>query len=186
MTEQVPIEPITAEKIAVLADCHIHPGGGPEFPAAVLAALRGADLIVTLGDMGDAAGLDQLAAIAPVIGTHGADDSDDPRTAPQFRALSLGPAGVLGCVFDATAAGLAAGSEPFSPAPGWTDAAAELFGPDARVLLHAATHRQEIARVDGWTVVNPGSAVLPAEGAHCSFAMLTVSDGMVTAEIVAP
>jgi predicted phosphodiesterase len=184
MTEQVPIEPVSARKIAVLADCHIHPGGGPEFPPAVLAALRGADLIVTLGDMGDAAGLDQLAAIAPVTGTHGVDDSDDPRTAPQFRALSLGPAGVLGCVFDATAAGLATGSEPFAPAPGWTAAAEGIFGPDARILLHAATHRQEIARVDGWTVVNPGSAVLPAEGAQRSFALLTVRDGAVTAEIV--
>jgi|KBSMisStaDraftv2_1062788.scaffolds.fasta_scaffold443022_2 predicted phosphodiesterase len=186
MTEQVPIETVSAEKIAVLADCHIHPGGGPEFPPAVLAALRSADLIVTLGDMGDATALDQLSAIAPVIGTHGADDSDDPRTAPQFRALSLGPAGVLGCVFDATAAGLAMGSEPFAPAPGWMAAAEGIFGPDARVLLHAATHRQEIASVDGWTVINPGSAVLPAEGAQRSFALLTVRDGAVTAEIVTP
>jgi hypothetical protein len=139
--EQVPIETVSADEIAVLADCHIHPGGGPEFPPAVLDALRRVDLIVTLGDMGDATALDQLSAIAPVIGTHGADDSDDPRTAPQFRALILGPAGVLGCVFDATAAGLAMGSEPFAPAPGWMAAADRFFGPDARVLLHAATHR---------------------------------------------
>ena len=61
-----------------------------------------------------------------------------------------------------------------------------LFGLDARILLHAATHRHEIARVDGWTVVNPGSAVLPAEGAQRSFAMLTVGDRTVTAEIVTP
>ena len=185
MTAQVPAEPVTARTIAVLADCHIHPGGGPEFPPAVLEALAGVDLIVTLGDMGEAAGLDQLAAIAPVLGVHGADDSDDPRTAPQFRALSLGPAGVVGCMFDATAAGLATSSEPFAAAPGWSDAATELFGTGARILLHAATHRAEIASVDGWTVVNPGSAVLPADGDARSFALLTVRDGAVTAEIVA-
>jgi len=40
--------------------------------------------------------------------------------------------------------------------------------------------------VDGWTVINPGSAVLPAEGAQRSFALLTVRDGAVTAEIVTP
>ena len=78
------------------------------------------------------------------------------------------------------------GSEPFAPAPGWMAAAEGIFGPDARVLLHAATHRQEIASVDGWTVINPGSAVLPAEGAQRSFALLTVRDGAVTAEIVTP
>ena len=40
--------------------------------------------------------------------------------------------------------------------------------------------------MDGWTVINPGSAVLPAEGAQRSFALLTVRDGAVTAEIVTP
>ena len=186
MMTQVPVESVSARRIAVLADCHIHPGGGPEFPPAVLEALAGVDLIVTLGDMGEAAALDQLAAIAPVTGTHGADDSDDPRTAPRFRALSCGPAGVIGCVFDATAAGLATRSGPFAPAPGWSDAAARLFGTGARILLHAATHRAKIASVDGWTVVNPGSAVLPADGDVRSFALLTVRDGAVTAEIVTP
>ena len=68
--------------------------------------------------------------------------------------------------------------------PGWSDAAAQFFGADARILLHAATHRAEIASVDGWTVVNPGSAVLPADGDVRSFALLTVADGAVTAEIV--
>jgi len=180
MTAQVPVEPVSARRIAVLADCHIHPGGGPAFDPAVFAALAGVDLIVTLGDMGDSAGLDQLAAIAPVIGVRGADDSDDARTAPQLRALGLGPAGVVGCVFDATAAGLATGSDPFAPAPGWLDAARQLFGPETRVLLHASTHRPEVAEIDGWLVVNPGSAVLPAEGSVRGFALLTVDGAKVT------
>jgi hypothetical protein len=88
-------------------------------------------------------------------------------------------------VFDATAARLAAGSEPFAPVPGWSDAAEGILrGLTPASCCTPPRTGQEIASVDGWTVVNPGSAVLPAEGAPRSFALLTVADGAVTAEIV--
>jgi putative phosphoesterase len=183
MPAQVPVEPVSARTIAVLADCHIHPGGGPEFPPAVLEALAGVELIVTLGDMGEAAGLDQLAAIAPVLGVHGADDSDDPRTAPSLRLLTLGGRR-LGCVFDATGAGLATASGPFSPASDLDAKAEELFGGAIDILLHASTHRPEATRVGRLQMVNPGSAVLPSEGSPRAFGRLTVTDGAVAAEIV--
>jgi hypothetical protein len=48
-------------KVAVLADCHIHPGRCPDWTPAALAAIGDVDLIVTLGDMGEVAGLDRLA-----------------------------------------------------------------------------------------------------------------------------
>jgi hypothetical protein len=38
--------------IAVLADCHIHPAAGIDWPPGALAALVGANRIITLGDMG--------------------------------------------------------------------------------------------------------------------------------------
>jgi putative phosphoesterase len=183
MTTQVPAEAVTANVVAVLADCHIHPGGGPEFPPAVLDALAGVDLIVTLGDMGEAAGLDQLSAIAPVLGVHGADDSDDPRTAPGLRLLTL-DGRRLGCVFDATSAGLATASDPFSPASDLGARMEELFGGAIDILLHASTHRPEATRIGRLQVVNPGSAVLPSDGSPRAFARLTVTDGAVEAEIV--
>lgn len=183
MPAQVPAEPVTARTIAVLADCHIHPGGGPEFPPAVLEALAGVDLIVTLGDMGEAAGLDQLAAIAPVLGVHGADDADDPRTAPSLRLLTLGGRRV-GCVFDATSAGLAAASDPFAPASDLDARTEDLFGGAIDILLHASTHRPEATRVSGLQVVNPGSAVLPSAGSPRAFARLALADGALQAEIV--
>jgi uncharacterized protein len=175
-------EPVTAGTIAVLADCHIH-SGGPEFPKELLEALNGVDLIVTLGDMGDVAGLDQLAAIAPVVGVRGEDDAEDPRTAPKVRTLRLGKS-VAACVFDAKLAGIASSAEPFTPAADWTAAAEKLFGVDADLVLHAATHRAEMKRIDGRLVVNPGSAVVPAEGWGRTFALLTIRDGQVDAEIV--
>jgi putative phosphoesterase len=169
--------------IAVLADCHIHPGGGPEFPPTLFDALRGADLIVTLGDMGEAAGLDQLAEIAPVVGVRGADDSDDPRTASQALVLTSG-AFAVGCVFDPTAAGITTSSDPFTPAADAPDAARRLFGRDVDMLLYASTHKAHGGTFARTTSLNPGSAVLPAEGCRPSFVRLVVADGGFQGQIV--
>src|ERR1700750_1566242 len=95
--------PAEGTNIAVLADCHIHEGG-PQFPPELFPRLQGADLIVTLGDVGDRSGLDQLEQIAPVIGVRGRDDADELRTRSE---LMLGGGGYrIGCVFDSRAAGL--------------------------------------------------------------------------------
>jgi len=172
---------IDVKTIVVLADCHIHPGGGVEWDDAALAAFLGADLIVTLGDMGERAGLDALAAIAPVIGVRGADDEDDERTAPRTRVLEAG-ALRIGCVFDAVAAGLTNGTK--SPIEVSADAATAAFGGPIDVLLWASTHIPSIERTGGRVIVNPGSAMLPDAGAPRSFARLTLEAGAVDAEIV--
>jgi putative phosphoesterase len=174
-------ESVSARTVAVLADCHIHPGTGPDWSASTLAALAGVDLIVTLGDMGEAAGLERLAAIAPVMGVRGFDDSDDPRTAVALRALRLGDQ-VLGCVFDPQSAGLSAAKDPIAVTDGWA-AADAAFGGRMDVLLYASTHKPAVDRIDGRLAVNPGSATLP-DGVRPAFAKLTVADGAVDAEIV--
>lgn len=168
--------PPAATTIAVLADCHIHPGGGPEFPAALLEALAGVDLIVTLGDMGDSAGLDQLEAIAPVMGVRGQDDADDPRTARRALVLNSGSMDI-GCVFDPIDAGLAKSVDPFEEAPDANATSEALFGVHVDLLLYAGTHK-----VGGGpfgphgSAMNPGSAVLPAEGARATFLRLVIGD----------
>jgi len=172
-------------EIAVLADCHIHPGGGVDWPAAALEALAGADLIVTLGDMGEARGLEALAAVAPVIGVKGADDGDDPRTAPAARVLEA--VGVrIGCVFDPVAAGLAVGSAPLVPVEAFAAAEARLFGRPVTVVLYASTHAPAIDDLEGRLWVNPGSATLPAgqeRGAGGTLARLTIEAGVAKARI---
>src|SRR5258708_40068160 len=90
---------IHARAIVVLGDCHIHPAKGIDWPLLALDAFKGADLFVTLGDMGERAGLDALARLAPVIGVHGRDDEDDPRPAPTLRGLEAGRRRV-GCALD--------------------------------------------------------------------------------------
>jgi putative phosphoesterase len=171
-----PFENSEVRRVAVLADCHIHPGRGPDWTPAALAAIGDVDLIVTLGDMGEVAGLDRLAQIAPVIGVRGADGADDARTGESVRLLKLGGV-AIGCVFDPKAHGLANASHPFEPSPGWLDKAAELFGEPVEVLLYASTHRPHVATLDGVRVVNPGSALLPADGAEAALAMLSLADG---------
>ena len=175
--------PIDGVNVAVLADCHIHPGGGPAFPPALFDALAGSDLIVTLGDMGEAAGLDQLADIAPVVGVRGADDSDDPRTDAQVLVLTSDDL-VLGCVFDATKAGLATSSDPFRPAADFDAVAERLFGRKVDLLLHASTHRGEASNAGDCLVFNPGSAVLPAEGGPATFLELNLDDGRLEGRLV--
>ena len=158
--------------VAVLADCHIHPGGGPEFPEHVLAALSDAHLIVTLGDMGEASGLDQLEAITTVVGVRGEDDSDDPRTDNPALLLNIGGSRV-GCVFNATAAGLATSSDPFTPAADFAETCLRLFGTELDVLLHASTHKPASDAIGARGVaLNPGSAILPSPGAAPTFARL--------------
>jgi len=179
--------PFDGTKIAVLADCHIHPGGGPAFPPALFERLdaEDPDLIVTLGDMGESAGLDELAEFAPVIGVRGQDDSDDLRTDNQLLVLD-GGLHVIGCVFDPKAAGLVTSADPFAPVDDVGAVSARLFGRRVNFLLYASTHRAADPTSEHGDVLalNPGSAVLPAEGAGPTFALLTAGDHSIGWEIV--
>jgi predicted phosphodiesterase len=180
------IEPLSARTVAVLADCHIHPGGGPDWTPRILEALAGAQAILTLGDMGEAAGLDRLETIAPVYGVTGADDAPDPRTQPTARVFEIGGLWV-GCIFDPVAAGLALQAEPFAFRADWRARAAELFGLPIDMLLHGSTHRADHRFVDGVEVVDPGSALLPAgqeNGAPASFVRLSHDKDGLEVEIV--
>jgi putative phosphoesterase len=183
MASSPTVWPLEGTNVAVLADCHIHPGGGPAFSGGLFDALRGVDLIVTLGDMGEAAGLDQLAEIAQVIGVRGADDSDDPRTDSQVLVLTHEGLSI-GCVFDATKAGLAISSDPFVPAADFDAVAERLFGLRIDLLLHASTHRGDASNAGDCLVFNPGSAVLPAEGGPATFAELNLDGGGLEGRLV--
>lgn len=168
-------------RIAVLADCHIHPGGGSDWNESILAALAGVDLIVTLGDMGEAIGLERLAEIAPVKGVMGADDQQSPHTQGRSRLLSIDGVSIA-LVFDPVAEGLATSKDPLqlvSP-----QARAAKLGGEADVLLWASTHVPDIGRENGVLTLNPGSATLPDGGAAPSFGRLTVANGQTVPEIV--
>jgi putative phosphoesterase len=172
--------------IAVLADCHIHPGGGIAWPDAAMERLKGVDMIITLGDMGESVGLDALETIAPVVGIRGQDDQDDPRSAPAARLVEAGTLRI-GCVFDPVEQGLAASKEPFVRADAAAEVETRLFGGPVDVLLCASTHSPAVHEGPGHLVVDPGSVTLPTgkdRGAPGTFARLTLANGKARVEIV--
>lgn len=175
------VDIVQARTLIVLADCHIHPAQGIDWPQAAFDAFGGADLFVTLGDMGERAGLDALARLAPVVGVRGRDDEDDPRTAARWRVLEV--AGLrLGCVFDPVAAGAALQVDPLVCAS--SEALIHLFEAPLDALLWASTHTPSLERTAGRLHVNPGSVTLPSKDAPASFARLTVANGAIEGEIV--
>jgi len=172
--------------IAVLADCHIHPGAGITWPQGALEKLAGADRIITLGDMGEACAIADLAAIAPVVGVRGQDD--EPTEAASTLTLTLEEQGlIIGCVFDPVAAGLAHSKGPFVPSADDAEAEEDLFDGPLDILLCASTHRPQITDVAGRLTIDPGSLTLPEgkdDGAKGAFARLIIEDGAARAEIV--
>jgi putative phosphoesterase len=183
MPESVWRLPFKGTTIAVLADCHIHEGG-PGFPDTLFPRLQGVDLILTLGDMGEKAGLDRLEEIAPVLGVRGQDDAPDLRTRRDRLLLSSGRYDI-GCVFDAEAAGIACATDPFVESTHAKEACQRLFGCYPDILLHAGTHKPGEARFGArGTALNPGSPVLPAEGGNPTFLRLKVGDDGVYGQIV--
>ena len=106
-THDVPVTTIAGQRIGLLADTHCHRPDHGDLPTAVLDALRGVDLIIHLGDMGEAWVLDRLQEVAPVLATRGGDDPrEDPRLAPGARVIEAGGL-VAGALFDLAAAGIA-------------------------------------------------------------------------------
>jgi len=173
MSESVWSLPRGGANLAVLARCHVRQDAS--FPAALLPRLQGADLIVTLGEMGDRSALDQLQEIAPVLGVRAPHDPEDPR-ARRTRFVLSGEGYRIGCVHDAMAAGLAATVDPFVEASRAATVCDRLFGGPVHVLLHATTPGPDEARFGAaGSALNPGSPVPSAAGSEPTFLRLKVT-----------
>ncbi len=149
-------------RIGLLADTHVH-AGQIALPDAALEALRGVDLILHLGDMGEASVLDRLSELAPVLATRGGDDpADDPRIAPE--RLLVGPAQALAAAFElgSILAGAQSQGGPLFPARRADQLLLERVGRPVQVVAFASTHEPAVVVRDGVLFVNPGSATLPA------------------------
>jgi len=155
-----PLEALPGSRYAVLADAHIHPGQTPPFPERLAAALADVDGILTLGDMGDATGLDTLGAHAPVRGVLGADNpNDDPRVPAELRLFSIGGV-TLGAVFDGVKHGFLSANDPVAVQPELPELLGAAFGRRPDVLLHAASHKASVTWAAGTLLLNPGGPTL--------------------------
>lgn len=181
MPGDIPRHSFGDARIGLVADIHHHPGAGPSLPDALIEAFRGLDLIVPLGDTGEAEALDLLAEVAPVLATRGQDDPEaDPRIAPA-RVIEAGGL-VIGATFDLTrAAGIETDPRLAFPPKPLDLVLRGAFGEPLDVVVFGATHAPLVAHREGVLLVNPGSPTLAPR--HTA-AVLELRDGLAAVELV--
>lgn len=132
-----------------------------------LAFLRGCDRIIHGGDIGAAAILDGLAAIAPLTAVRGNNDAEPWADAlPETALLRLGPVAIL-AIHDLA------------------DLDLMRLDPVPRVVVSGHSHRPSIVDRDGILFVNPGSAGPRRFKLPVSVGELVIgADGTVTARTV--
>jgi hypothetical protein len=173
--------------IGLVADTHCH-AGQIALPDAALEVLRGVDLILHLGDMGEAEVLDRLARVAPVLATRGGDDpASDPRIADEGRLLIARELALV-AAFELGQLVPGAKSEGNAlPAERIDSLLRTRAKRDVHAVVYAATHSPALFVRDGVLFVNPGSATLPATRGPSGLgtvARLTLCDRSLHAEIV--
>src|SRR3712207_2339587 len=83
--------------IGLVSDTHM-PERCAELPAALFEALRGVDLLLHAGDVGELWVLNRLSAIAPVVAVHGNDDTpDSQRELPYQQVVAVAGRRILLC-----------------------------------------------------------------------------------------
>lgn len=153
-------------RLLLIADTHV-PKRARSLPEAVRRAASGVDLVVHAGDWVTASVLDDLAALAPVLGVWGNNDGADLRDRlPEVARSEID--GVRVAVIHET--GPAAGREKRM------DAAF----PDADLLVFGHSHIPwDAVTPAGMRLLNPGSPTDRRRQPACTMMTLTLADGAV-------
>jgi putative phosphoesterase len=155
----------------VISDTHI-PDFAEALPAALLPALRRADLILHAGDVTWAKVLDELASYAPVHVAMGNGDREDVAAWGARVEVTLDLDGVpVAMIHDS------------GPRTGRERRLARRF-PDARLVVFGHSHMPVDADADGVRLFNPGSPTWKRRQPAPTYGVLTVSDGRLTTRIV--
>lgn len=150
--------------IGVLSDTH------GRFHPAIAHHFAGVERIIHAGDIGSEAVLERLRAIAPVTAVTGNVDWGGPldRRLPRSQRLEL-----EGCRLYVTHIG----DDPVR-------LCTRLPDPRPDVYIFGHTHRALLEEHDGVLFLNPGAAGAPRFGLPASLALLRITQGRATAEIV--
>lgn len=158
-------------RIGVISDTHI-PKRAVRVPDTVLQHFEDVELILHAGDLSSLAVLDQLSAYAPVEAVQGNVELPEVVAAlPLKRELVVGGC-VIGLVHILGEHKLHARN-------------ARREFPDARVVVFGHSHIPYAEDRDGLLLLNPGSATDRRTQPHCTIALLTITDGQPSADIIA-
>jgi uncharacterized protein len=158
-------------RIGVISDTHL-PRHGARIPDAALRHFADVELIIHAGDHSSRAAIDQLSAYAPVTAVQGnVEDHEITALLPLKRELVVG-----GCAIGVV--------HILGDRAHYARNARREF-PDARVVIFGHSHIPWLEDHDGLLLLNPGSATDRRRQPHCSIALLTITDGQPSAEIIA-
>lgn len=158
-------------RIGVISDTHL-PSRGARVPDAALRAFEDVELIIHAGDHSIRAVIDQLSAYAPVEAVQGnIENADIMATLPIKREVVVG-----GCVIGIV--------HILGDRDQYARNARREF-PNARCVIFGHSHIPYLEESDGLLLLNPGSATDRRRQPHCSVALLTITDGQPSAEIIA-
>lgn len=146
--------------VGVISDTH-----GVLLPAAT-AALKGVDLIIHAGDVGNIEVIDELQSLAPVVAVRGnMDGAEDLQGLPDTEAVEVGDV-LLYVIHDIHR----------------TDIAPSKAGFDAVIFGHL--HYPSVVKQSGVLYLNPGSATQPRRSYPASLALLNIRGKDVKAQII--
>lgn len=157
-------------RIGVISDTHLH-SSEQRIPDAALSAFADVELIIHAGDLSTLAVLHQLSAYAPVEAVQGnVELAEVVEALPLKREIVVG-----GCAIGIVH--ILGNGQHFK-----RNARREF--PSARVVIFGHSHAPHLHDADGLLLLNPGSATTRRAQPHCSVAVLTITDGQPSAEII--
>jgi putative phosphoesterase len=163
-------EPSSLHRIGVISDTHL-PQRGPRVPDAALRHFADVELIVHAGDHSTRAALDQLGAYAPLEAVQGNVEDEEIRAMlPIKREIEVG-----GCRIGIV--------HILGEHAHYVRNARREFA-TARVVIFGHSHSPYLEDRGGLLLLNPGSATDRRRQPHCSIALLTITDGQPSAEII--
>ena len=157
-------------RIGVISDTHI-PSRARHIPDTVLTLFDGVELILHAGDLSTLAALDQLEAYAPVVAVQGNVEYPEVVSAlPLKREIEV--------------SGVAIGLVHILGERTHYARNARREFPAGRVVVFGHSHIPHLSDDDGLMLLNPGSATDRRFQPYCSVALLTIRDGVPSAEII--
>jgi hypothetical protein len=159
-------------EIAIISDTHM-PRGSRRLPAACVARLRSADLIVHAGDLQRLEVLDELRSLGEVVAVHGNVDDAAVRLALPASATVGAGGHRLAVVHDA------------GPAGGRLARLRARF-PDADAVIFGHSHIPLLERSpDGFQILNPGSPTERRRAPHHTMAVGRAGEAGLSFELLA-